>query len=503
MMCDMRLPSPAKNQASLGCALAVVLALAGCVSPNVKVDRARTALRSGNDAAALAWSEDLRSSMYSRDLGYLEIGRIRMLGGDFEGSMANLAAAIDTVIEQTEEGPRLKLGDMGANIMAGTITDDRTRPYRLPPYEFIHALNYQMLNRVFLGDPYGAAIEARRAVFAQDQIAEKYGLDVSAARDSVPKDKEAGFAKVDAEMAKLNDVVNLTRSSYENPLAWWLCGIFFEHDNDTANARLAYQKAHDLMPGNPFIQRDWLRALRREDPETFREALTQTGIDEASLAKPETELVLVFEEGFVPQRLSKKIAVPILSAITSVDFPVYDTPAHLPAPVTLADGGATLGASATALNIQSLAYRDLKEKMPGIVTRNITRAALRVTAAIAAKEAARHDSSGVGSLIQLIVFSWTGIASIANRADTRAWYTLPVTVRIWRGAVGPGEHLLELRNPDNDFTVAVPVTLARGETRILWVADTGGNTRAASAPLNTGGEPPAFGIYNSVLSTQR
>jgi hypothetical protein len=473
----------------------------GCVSPNVRVDRARTALRTGNDSAALVWSEDLKNSFYSKDLGYLESGRVRMLGGDFLGSSTNLSAAIDTVIEQTDEGPRVKLGDVGANVMAGTITDDRTRPYRLPPYEFIHALEYQMLNRVFLGDLGGAAVEARRAVFAQDQIAEKYGADVRAARDSVPQDQSAGLQKVDEEMARLDEVANLTRSSYENPLAWWLCGILFEQDRDIANARLAYQKAHDLAPGNPFAQRDWLRALRVEDRVAYRAALARANVAEAALARPETEIVLVFEQGFVPQRLSKKIPVPVLGTVVSVDFPFYEAPAYTPAPVALADGGRALGASALALNVQALAYRDLKEKIPGIVTRNVSRAAVRIAASVAAKEAARRDSSGVGDVVQLGVFLGTAVATAINRADTRAWYTLPMVSHVWRGAVEPGARVLALRSPLTGWVVNVPVTVARGEARLVWVADTGGNARVASAPLNGKGAPAAFGIYNSVMGS--
>jgi hypothetical protein len=481
------------------CFLAALLAFTGCVSTNTKVDRALDALRTGNDSAALVWSEEIKESFYSKDLGCLESGRVRMLGGDFLGSSTNFSAALDTVIEQTDEGPRIKLGDVGANVMAGTVTDDRTRPYRLPPYEFIHALEYQMLNRVFLGDLGGAAVEARRAVFAQDQIVEKYGADVNAARAAVPKDKEAGLQKVDAAMANLDAVAELSRSSYENPLAWWLCGILFEQDRDFANARLTYQKAHALTPGNPFVQRDWLRALRAEDQGAYRAAAAQANVDEASLARPETEIVLVFEEGFVPQRLSKKIPLPIMSAVVSVDFPFYEAPAYTPVSVALADGSQALGASALALNVQSLAYRDLKERMPGIVTRNISRAAVRIAASVAAKEAARHDSSGVGGVVQLGVLVGTAVATAINRADTRAWYTLPMVAHVWRGGIAPGERVLELRNPMTGLVVRVPVAVARGETRLVWAADTGGNTRVASASLNGKGAPAAFGIYNSVM----
>ena len=481
------------------CCAGALLAFTGCVSTNANVDRALNALRSGNDPAALAWSENIKDSFYSKDLGYLETGRVRMLGGDFLGSSTNFSAAIDTVLEQTDEGPRIKLGDVGANVMAGTVTDDRTRPYRLPPYEFINALNYQMLNRMFMGDLDGATVEARRAVFAQDKIVEQYGADVGSARSSVPQDQEAGMQKMDAEMAALDEVASQSRSSYENPLAWWLCGILFEQDRDTANARLAYQKAHELTSGNPFIQRDWLRVLRAEDQVMYRQAVAQAHVDAASLVRPETELVLIFEEGFVPQRLSKKIPIPVMTSIVSVDFPFYEAPAYTPVSVTLADGGKALGSSALALNVQSLAYRDLKEKMPGVVVRNISRAATRIGATAVAKGIGNQGDAG--KAIELGVMAVTAIATALNRADTRAWYTLPMVSHVWRGGIEPGERVLEVRNPLTGLVTRVPVTVAQGESRLIWLADTGGNTRVASASLNGRGAPATFGIYNSVLNT--
>ena len=98
----------------LGFCLVALLATVGCVSTNPGVDRARSGLRAGNDPVALAWSEKLKHSTYSRELGFVETGRVRMLSGDFLGSSTNFAAAIDTVIEETESGPVFKLGDAGA-----------------------------------------------------------------------------------------------------------------------------------------------------------------------------------------------------------------------------------------------------------------------------------------------------------------------------------------------------------------------------------------------------
>lgn len=477
--------------ACIGLALA-----AGCVSPNVQIDKALGSLRAGDDPSALVWSEKLKKSFYSERLGYLETGRVRMLSGDFSGSLTNFATVIDQIIEKSENGPVLKLGSVGANVMAGTLTDDRTRGYDVPAYEFIQALNYQMLNYIFLANLEAAGVEARRAVFAQDAIAEKYSKE-----GQEPQTKASGWnpaavnGKVDEQMQGMSSVIEMTRSSFENGLVWYLCGVLFEQQDDPSNAALSYRKAWELVPGNPYIQKDFLRLVRTQDAETFKGLLAQAGVDPKTLVRNQTEVILIVEESFVSQRQSVKIPLPIpgVNTLTSVDFPLYRDPAYSPMALEVREKEATCGLSALALSVQSLAYHDLKEKMPGIVVRNMTRVATRVAGQAVA------NASG-NNYAKLGVFAFNAVSTGVNRADTRAWYTLPMASQLYRGGVTPGEHLFELRNQVTGFVTRFPVTVAQGETRIIWVADIGGNARIATASLNGKGGPTTFEVCNSMLA---
>ncbi|MDD4101085.1 MAG: hypothetical protein PHU80_00445 [Kiritimatiellae bacterium] len=472
-----------------------LVALTGCVSQNVNVDKALGSLRAGDDPQAVEWSEKLKQSFYSKDLGYAEAGRVRMLSGDFLGSSTNFAALIDKTIENTENGPVLKMGDVGANVMAGTVTDDRTRSYQLPAYEFISALQYQILNHIFLGAPDAATVEARRAVFAQDQIAEKYSKEVQAAQAKAAEGKNsAAYNKVNTQMKSMEPVLEMTRSSFENGLTWYLCGVTLEQDNDLANANLSYRKAWELMPGNPYIQRDFLRLLRTQDAEAYKSLLAQTGVDQNTLKRDTTEIILIVEEGFVSQRQSMKIPFPVpgVNTVTSVDFPVYRDAPYTPATISIRDGECELGMSALALSMQSLAYRDLNEKIPGIVVRNVTRVATRVAAQVVANQA--------GDALKYSVMAFNAISAAINKADTRAWYTLPMVSHLYRGGMAPGEHTLELRSNATGFVTRVPVKLTEGETRIVWVADFGGNARVATASLNGKGAPASYHVCGSLLA---
>jgi len=468
---------------------------AGCVSPNVSADKAVANLRAGNDPAALGWSEKLKHSVYSKPLGFLETGRVRMLSGDFLGSSTNFAPLIDSVIEETETGPVVKLGSVGANVMAGTITDDRTRRYEVPAYEFVQALQYQMLNHLFLGNPDAASVEARRVVFAQDAIAEKYGKEVQEARVTAEATQTNSLGAVDARMQDMAPVLEMTRSSFENGLAWYLSGVLLEAQADTGNAAVAFRKAWELSPGNPYVQKDFLRMLRTQDTELFKQLSQQAGVDPKTLGRSKTEIILLVEEAFVPQRQSVKIPIPVpgVNTLTSVDFPLYQAPAYIPMALELREKDQTVGMSALALSVQSLAYRDLKEKIPGIVVRNVTRVATQI-AAQAAVNASGNDYAKVAVILM------NAGKTLLTRADTRAWYTLPMAVQLYRGGVEPGAHTFELRNQVTGFVTRVPVDVAEGETRIVWIADIGGNARVATASLDGKGAPTTFQVCGSMLA---
>jgi hypothetical protein len=119
--------------------------------------------------------------------------------------------------------------------------------------------------------------------------------------------------------------------------------------------------------------------------------------------------------------------------------------------------------------------------------RNITRVATRVAAQAAANQG--------GDAQKYSVMAFNAISTVINKADTRAWYTLPQVAQLYRGGVEPGEHAIELRNPSNGYVTQFPLQVAEGETRIVWVADIGGNARVATASLNGKGAPATFRVW--------
>jgi len=299
---------------------------------------------------------------------------------------------------------------------------------------------------------------------------------------------------LDAQMAPMGPVLDKTRCSYENGLAWYFCGILFELDNDTSNARIAYQKAWELASNNPCIERDVLRLARTESPEIFNTLMSRSRLPAESLDRSPTEIVLVVEENFVSQRQSVKIPLPLLgTSSTSVDFPMYQDTFYQPMPLSLSAEARDFGLVSPTLFVQSLAYQDLKEKMPGIVVRNIARVGVRV----AAQQVANHAGN---AYVQVGVAAFNLASSIINKADTRAWYTLPMVAHVYRGDVEPGEYLLTLRNQANGRTVSFTVSVARGETRFVWIGDPAGRSRVVTTSMNGMGAPATCTPIESLLN---
>ena len=433
----------------------------GCVSVDTDARDAVLALGAGDDAKALAWSADLADGgYYSRSLGVAESGRVNMLAGNYVEAERRFCDAVDSAVDRSENSPRLKMGDLANEAMAATVTDDRTREYYLPPYEINMAVEYAMLAQALNGKPAEALVDARLAVYVQDTLAETYGADIAKEPDG---SNETTRKIVDEQNQSLEAMIAASRNSWENPVLWWLTGVIFEADGELDMAWQSYRKAAVTGPNCPVFAADAARAEKGATP-----------------ARGKAKLVVVYDQGFVPRRESLKIPVPIYTGF-SIDIPTYsDEPfADNSVSVSVANGAVS---AAPAMNVRSLAARDLKEKLPGVIVRNVTRAAVQAGAQAAV------NASG-NNYAKLAMFVVNASVSVIRRADVRSWVTLPAAQQVWcDGALEPG--VRDVGIVVNGRTVTARVPLAAGETRVLWLADLGGTMRGASASLGGKGAPP-------------
>ncbi len=441
-------------------ALLLLACAVGCVSVDEDVVAARLAIEAGRPEDARAWSANLATnSIYSTRLGAVEAGRVASLAGDSVAAEAWYRRAIDSAVARDEGEPKLTLRDAANTALAATVTDDRTREYYLAPYEINMALYGGILAQLQNGKKDDALADARLSVYVQDQLAKTYGEDL--AKEDASDDAQAKCASDQVcarETTALREMMRASRNSWENALLWYLTGVLFEADGDGETALQSYRKALACQETNPVFA---AAVTRLEAPARATDAAGKTA-----------KLVVFYEEGLVPLRESVKIPVPIYTAM-SIDLPRYaDTAAYAP-PSVAVSGVSALRAATPALDVQALAARDLSEALPGIVTRNITRAAVQAGAQAAVNAAGNEYA-------KLAVLLVNATASALRRADTRTWATLPKGVQVWEeDAMTPGTYALGFAVGGE--TRLVPVTLQAGDVKIVVVSHVGALWRVATA----------------------
>ncbi|MGN0833191.1 MAG: hypothetical protein ACI4RD_06040 [Kiritimatiellia bacterium] len=433
----------------LSAVFAAALAVAGCVSVDGDALAARNAVLSGNAAAAVRYGEELADSTYSANLGYVEAGRANLLAGNFPAAAAWFRKGVESAIDRKESQPKIKLGDVGNTAMAATVTDDRTRNYYLPPYELNLALEYSILSEALGGKREDALVDARLACYVQDSLAQTYGADLAAPADGADARAKTASAQLCKKQSdSLQAMMAASRNSWENPVLWWLTGVLFEADGDVEQAWQSYRKA----------------SACRADNAVFAAGVARAEQGARTPEKGRAKLVVLYEEGMVPLRESLKIPVPIYTGM-SIDIPTYGGAApHVPGKVAIS-GAEKLVAAAPAVDVRALAARDLNERLPGVITRNVTRAAVQAGVQTAVNSAGNEYA-------KLAVFAANAVVSAMRRADTRSWITLPDGQQVWEdGAMAPGSYQVGVSV--NGRTVSVPVALAADETTLVWIADCG------------------------------
>ena len=151
-----------------------------------------------------------------------------------------------------------------------------------------------------------------------------------------------------------------------------------------------------------------------------------------------------------------------------VSFPIYPVMTSGVATELSLDGYSLLFDD-DVLDIDSMARRSLKDEIPAILLRTVTRASFKTAIQNAAREI---DETGLlGDLI--------AVAAVASEsADDRSWRMLPNKVGIGRIMVEKGEHQLTL----NGRTIMNIQAASR--SMIVFIRDIGGQQYIQQAVFN-------------------
>ena len=421
-------------------ALSAVFLLSGCASMEshdnlaTKVEAVRAT--AGPEAAlkeldASATSADARAAL----LFNMERGELLRQNGKYkESTVAWLLA--DSKVNEWESKAKTDPSKLFGMIGAAVISE-RLKPYEGQDYEKVWLTTRLAFNRIAEQDWDTARVDIKRTHEREAVIAEFRAKETVAAEEAA-KSKGAAITQKELNgypVQTLNDpdVLKL-RNGYQNALSHYLAGFLYEVLNEPGLAAPGYNQAIQLQPDSPLLD-EGLKGLDNRTSFTHKRKQRMT------------DVLFVIESGNAPARkpMNFPIPVPINGRINSISisYPVID-PSREVGPRQLTVGTTQL-AAAPVVDLNVMARRALKDDMPGMVVRGITRA---IAKGVFQDQMNKQGGAIVGLLAT--------VASVATeQADDRIWRTLPGLVTIARGYVPEGEHKLQIDGRDSGVIVKV------------------------------------------------
>ena len=213
---------------------------------------------------------------------------------------------------------------------ASLLTNDNARPYDGRTYERVFVHQYQALNYLAAGDEQGALVEVRRANQVQvDALHAKENQVDSARQEAESKGFDAN--RYNGYFNSMDLAAGRVKSGFQNAATFYLSGLIYEATGAVNDAFIDYRKALELVPDNPYLQRDVVRTGQKTGLDEIRTLARALGPVQVAPHKDEGELVIYLEEGYVPSKVPVSIPIWTSKTVNNVSFPAYNdsTPPRL------------------------------------------------------------------------------------------------------------------------------------------------------------------------------
>jgi len=406
---------------------------------------------------------DKQRDSQDRTLYMLERGRVSQLQGEPDVSVKDFALAIKTE-SIADEKAVVSASDTAAK-GAALITNDNAIPYRAASYERVMMHHYQAINYLMKKDLEGAGVEVRRAALEQRDALERHNKEVAEAENKAREkkyDPSRHNEQVNRRFAAMYAAASDVKNSFQNAYTFYLSGLIYEKLGEPNDAYIDYKKALEIFPDNPVLHKDLLRLAKllgfREDYDIFEKKFGQ---QVSSSGIKQGDVVILYEEGYVPVKDQVGIPLGTHNTIHTVAFPVYrDISSHRGA-LTLNTTAGDILKTSLICDFRALAVKDLQEKMTGIIIRQV----LRLIAKNGVRKTA-DEHLGPAGAIAAILFNL-----ISEQADRRSWLTLPRNAQILRVSLPVGQQMLRI-NAANGKKDQINIDVKENGLSIIHVVGT-------------------------------
>lgn len=347
----------------------------------------------------------------------LEKARLQQSHQQYEQSKKSFEAAF-ILIDAKQNQAKVSASAMSYKALS-LVSNDSMTPYNVPGYEQVLAHVYQSINFLALNDAEAAAVEMRIAQRIQREIEEAHSKEAAKQQAASPTLNADNNASYDDAFSGLNPIAGKVKNTYQNAYAFYMAATLWEAMGEQNDALVDYKKAYELQP-DTYIKDDVLRL----------DADTKTQLD--------TYPVIIFlEQGLVPQKVASSMAIPTLNGLVNISYASYDPASYMiPVATSIQIDGREITTTSALTDIGALAVKTLKEN----VIANMATQIARSTAKYALQ---KEMGNRFGLLGQLAGNAYN---TATEKADTRAWTTLPSNAQVARIMLPAGNHQLELVN---------------------------------------------------------
>lgn len=443
------------NSRGLNSLLLLVCVVAGCAGNPMRQydDELKGTVNLVNSGAVKQAIEQLEKNnmpgVMTKDkdiLYYFEKGELLTLESDYANGRETWLKA-DEFVREWEDSVRTDPAKLMGNI-GSFLVNDKTRRYEGQDYEKVMLSTNLTLNHVMLGNYDLARIEMKKT-YEREKLIEGFR---EKEYDKLQEEAKTQNVAVDVKQMKEYPVaeldtpeVNSLKNGFQNAFAHYLAGYFFEVTGESSLAEPGYRNALKLAPNSRIVQAG-LKDVGRRRP-----------------GSKEADVLFVIESGFAPVWKSITIPIPIPRAsgfmITPLSFPLIKSENKGFVPSTVSVAGKQLPVE-TLTNIDTMARRQLKDQMPGILLRTVIRAAVKSVA----QDQAYKGGLALGVLVNVGTV-------VTEQADERSWRTLPERISVARATLPQGSQTIEFQTGSgtyrkeviigNRFTI-IPIRIASG-----------------------------------------
>jgi len=428
-------------------AFAAVVAVAGCTAYPSKVREVKMQLALGVDDTVpvkyRAESVDGRNKL----LAYEESGRLDQLQGRYRESADSYRKAMDFCARK-ENSPIVSVGDTLSSSLACTYGNDLGLEYPVTAFDQMMLYTLDSFNRLALGEWDNFGVDVRNLVVWRNEANEIIMRDIEKLNEELGDEREefTSSEEYTSLMDKETSFVSDLKHSTDNVYALFLIALYHEIIGDTSNALYAYKDIERIRPGIPCVADGIAQCEGRK-----------------SFASGEGEVVVFFEEGFIPQKRNYRFQHGGLFTTVVMDIPYYSVfdcqPYEGGGPLVVSEGGAGVAKTEPFCDLSPLAVKAHEERLQGILARQISRTSVKAITrgvfsgmALAGYYCSTHrirDDKGYTqkALLGVGIIGSVGMAIMAaatEQADLRSWLLLPRQVQIARFKMKAGVHKLSL-----------------------------------------------------------